>query len=610
MHEVLERRQLMSSYTLSALASFDGTNGSAPTTTLVSDDAGNLYVAAGDGGQGNGTVFEVAKGSGAITSLASFNDTDGANPGGSLVIDAAGNLYGTANNGGAHEGGGTLFEVAAGSREITGLADFDGADGRIPVAGLVADAAGNLYGTTLVGTVFELAKGSATISTLASVSNPGGVIVDTAGNLYGTATQGPPGDPTGDGMVFELAKGSGTITILASFDGADGAAPGGTLVADAAGNLYGTTSKGGAAGDGTVFEVAPGSGAITTLASFDGTDGAVAYSGVVADTAGNLYGTASAGGAAGDGTVFEVAKGSGTITLLASFDGTDGTNPGPLLEDAAGNFYGATYADGKTGNGTVFELSPIPTPTPPPADGALPAGTLGVAVSAKTPSAAIGGARARATVNVNVSNPTAHAIDGLVTVALYLSPQKSLIGATQLVSVTKSLTLKSRQVRPVKLKLASFPSLPQESYFVIAAVTAPDGTTTAAVGPTVAIAPAFVSVVASGLRPSTAAVAPGKKSSLSLTLQDMGNVLASGTATLTVTASTDPSGAAGTALTSTSLKVKLKPRAAKTYRVKFVVPPSLAAGRYFLAVTVNVAALGDDIASDGFAVSGSVLTIG
>ena len=96
-------------------------------------------------------------------------------------------------------------------------------------------------------------------------------------------------------------------------------------------------------GYGTVFELAKGSGTITTLASFNGTDGANPYGGLIMDSSGNLYGTAADGGASGDGTVFELAKGSGTITTLASFNGTNGANPyGGLIMDSSGNLYGTT----------------------------------------------------------------------------------------------------------------------------------------------------------------------------------------------------------------------------------------------------------------------------
>jgi uncharacterized repeat protein (TIGR03803 family) len=142
--------------------------------------------------------------------------------------------------------------------------------------------------------------------------------MDGSGDLYGTAEQG---GASNDGTVFEIVHGSGTVTVLASFNGTDGAGPNGSLVLDGNGNLYGTTAGGGTYGSGTVFEVAKGSGAITTLASFNGSDGFDPVAGLIMDTSGNLYGTTAGGGGSSNGTVFELAANSGTITTLASFDG-------------------------------------------------------------------------------------------------------------------------------------------------------------------------------------------------------------------------------------------------------------------------------------------------
>src|SRR5262249_27533773 len=143
------------------------------------------------------------------------------------------------------------------------------------------------------------------------------------------------------GTVFELAAGSGTITTLASFNGSNGANPLGVLIFDSAGNLYGTTNLGGAANDGTVFELAAGSGTITTLATFTGTNGANPQAGLLMDGSGNLYGTTRNGGAYNDGTVFKVAPGSGVITTLASFSVYVGYFPlSSLVMDGSGNLYG------------------------------------------------------------------------------------------------------------------------------------------------------------------------------------------------------------------------------------------------------------------------------
>ncbi len=119
-----------------------------------------------------------------------------------------------------------------------------------------------------------------------------------------------------------------SLTTLASFGAPNGANPAGALIMDSSGNLYGTAAHGGASNDGTIFELAKGSSTITTLASFNGTDGEYPEAALIMDSSGNLYGIAESGGAYGQGTVFELAKGSGTITALASFNiGTDGANP-------------------------------------------------------------------------------------------------------------------------------------------------------------------------------------------------------------------------------------------------------------------------------------------
>jgi uncharacterized repeat protein (TIGR03803 family) len=210
--------------------------------------------------------------------------------------------------------------------------------------------------------VFELAHGSGTITTLASLNgtdgaNPNaGLIVDSSGNLYATTLNG---GASGDGTVFEVAHGSGTITTLASFNGTDGAHPYNEegLIMDSSGNLYGTTESGGASGDGTVFELVHGGGTITTLASLNGTDGSRPYGSLLMDSSGNLYGTAHLNGATGNGTVFELAHGSGTITTLVLFNFTDGAHPqGGLIMDSSGNLYGTTADGGAATLGTVFEL--------------------------------------------------------------------------------------------------------------------------------------------------------------------------------------------------------------------------------------------------------------
>jgi uncharacterized repeat protein (TIGR03803 family) len=193
-----------------------------------------------------------------------------------------------------------------------------------------------------------------------------GLIFDGSDNLYGTATEGG----EGVGCVFELSPKAGgwTDQVLFSFNNvSDGFQPHAGLVRDSAGNLYGTASSGGTADeDGVVFELTPNGGTWTeiVLHTFhkDGTDGSQPWANLIFDGSGNLYGTTVQGGKNSGGTVFELSPGAGgawTETILHNFpaNGTDGSSPyGALVFDSAGNLYGTTAAGGAGGYGTVFEL--------------------------------------------------------------------------------------------------------------------------------------------------------------------------------------------------------------------------------------------------------------
>jgi uncharacterized repeat protein (TIGR03803 family) len=348
-----------------SLASFNGTNGANPYAGLVIDSAGNLFGTTVYGAASNdGVVFEIAAGSSTITTLASCSGSNGQYPYGGLVEDAQGDLFGTTYQGGAN-GGGTVFEVGAGSGAITTIIDLNWSNGQNPYAGLFADNKGNLFGTGFTGgahaygTVFEVATGNSSIATLASFADStdgaypkGGVVEDSSGNLFGT-TWGGAVD-----TVFEVVSGSGTITTLASFNSTVGSTPEASVIEDNSGNVFGTTNGGGTYNDGTIYEVVAGSGNATTLVSFNGSNGTSPNATLVEDTHGNLFGVATGGGAAGRGTVFELTAGSHAVTTLVTFNGANGAYPGgSLIEDAAGNFFGVTHGGGANGWGTVFELS-------------------------------------------------------------------------------------------------------------------------------------------------------------------------------------------------------------------------------------------------------------
>jgi len=257
---------------------------------------------------------------------------DGANPEAGLIFDAAGNLYGTAFRGGTH-GVGMVFElspVGYGTWTLKVLHNFNqnGTDGAYPAAALIFDHAGNLFGTTSGGGTF------------------------------------------GAGTAFELSPaGGGTWTekVLHSFGSdPDGANPEAALIFDAAGNLYGTCETGGAGGAGAVFELSPAGGGTwneTVLYSFVGTTDGIQPSGaLVFDATGNLYGTTYVGGTGHQGVVYELTPaGGGTWTqrVLHSFSGADGATPqAALIFDATGNLYSTTASGGMYNQGTLFKLTP------------------------------------------------------------------------------------------------------------------------------------------------------------------------------------------------------------------------------------------------------------
>ena len=346
-------------------------DGMSPYGSLVMDTAGNLYgTTSGGGAAGMGTVYRITP-SGTESVIYSFKGgTDGQAPQAGLCIDAAGNLYGTTTSGGTNKAG-TVFELSAAGTESVLHHFTGGTDGSEPLGGLVLDAAGNLYGTTLlgggsanVGVVFELVPSTGVLTVLhafGSVTGDGTypsatLLLDPSGNLYGTTEFGGSGS---GGTVFKVNPATRTETIVYDFKGGtDGGNPlYAGVVLDASGNLYGTTFGGGAAGAGTVFRIAP-DGTKTTLYNFaGGTDGSAPTWGVTLDNAGNLYGTAYNGGTSGYGAVFRVTP-SGTESVAYSFIGSgDGQYPnGGLIRDGNGHLYGVTESGGSKATGTVFQI--------------------------------------------------------------------------------------------------------------------------------------------------------------------------------------------------------------------------------------------------------------
>jgi uncharacterized repeat protein (TIGR03803 family) len=385
------------------LHEFTGMDGATPKGNLIMDKAGNLYGTTyfGGSGTGHGNVFELSP-TGVDSVLYTFGGgNDGAGPRGGLIMDNAGNLYGTTSIGGAGScaaGCGTVFKLTlatGGGYSKTVLYSFTGgSDGGGPDSGLIMDGAGNLYGTTssgsgdgvtgttFAGTVFRLSPvsgGGYTESVLHVFQNgvgndgtypAGGLIMDKMGNLYGTTSSGGSLD---SGAVFELSPavdGSYAESLLYSFGangpgGMDGLYPSSGVVFDSANNLYGMTVSGGSNYFGTVFKLSPATGGGYTesiLYDFSGMndDGGNPSGGIIIDGTGNLYGTTQVGG--GAGTVFKLAptsNGDYTGTILYSFlNGPDGADPGAsLVMDNAGNLFGTAQAGGIYNLGNVFEIT-------------------------------------------------------------------------------------------------------------------------------------------------------------------------------------------------------------------------------------------------------------
>lgn len=330
------------------------------------------------GGFSEGTIYKVGP-TGDEQILYSFTDgDDGGDPQGNLVMDKSGNFYGAACLNGANNAG-TVFRLSA-SNTFTVIYAFQGGnDGFCPNGGMVFDKHGNLYGTTFeggssnVGTIFKLTP-SGTHTVLHSFaggadgSSPnGGLTIDGKGNVYGTSTGG---GSFSHGTLFELSA-AGTYTVQWNFSGgADGSSPNGGLVLYK-GVYFGTTAGGGTGGAGVLYGWSPTHphGVGIYWAFTGGADAGNPDTGVVSDKKGNLYGTTSGGGANFLGTVYKVqiAVPPITETVLHSFGlDPDGQFPrGGVVLDAAGNLYGTTSVGGSDsscedgfGCGVVFKVTP------------------------------------------------------------------------------------------------------------------------------------------------------------------------------------------------------------------------------------------------------------
>ncbi len=367
-----------------------GSDGGNAATGLAVDAHGDLYGTTVVGGAYTcGTVFKLAPQKNppwkesVLHAFTCYGD--GKNPHGGVTFDTHGNLDGTTVAGGSggpcsSDGCGVVFQQTKSGENV--LHSFTaGADGFGPGGPVAFDKRGDVFGTTpdggvnSEGIVYEIYRSgdrwherivhAFTGGSDGAVGSLGALLYE-SGSFYGVTEEA---GANGAGTVFKLSPASRRgwkLTTIYAFKGVpDAASPYGGLVADAAGDLFGTTYYGGANGVGSVFELTPsghGKYRERVLYSFlGGSDGSYSTSTLVFGSSNTLYGTTSMGGGSCDcGTVFKVDANSGTEQVLHSFgSGTDGSYPYyGLTPDGSGNFYGSTVAGGNFGQGTIFEIKP------------------------------------------------------------------------------------------------------------------------------------------------------------------------------------------------------------------------------------------------------------
>ncbi len=346
-------------------------DGTQPSAGLYRSGSGRLFGTTVSGGQffNLGAAFSLTT-TGTESLLHSFaGGSDGDDPYAGLIADSVGNLYGASS--GVQEGMcGNVFKIDA-ALTLTVLHQFLGGttDGCGAFGGLVRDSAGNFYGATAAGgafgagTVYKIdATNSFSIlysfgATAIDATNPnGGLVRDSGGNLFGSSTT-TGNNQASCGNVFKIDA-TGKETIVHRFGAKDGCLPQ-SLALDATGKLYGAAQSGPGSSRDTIFTIGP-TGVLSGLHVFVGaTEGKRPNGSLVRDAAGVIYGTTQQGGVLGRGTAYKIDI-HGAVTVLHNFAGgaKDGDTPmSGVLRDSAGNLYGTTYLGGPADGGTVYELT-------------------------------------------------------------------------------------------------------------------------------------------------------------------------------------------------------------------------------------------------------------
>lgn len=383
---------------LVTLANFTDTGPSQPSGPLFSDPNGNLFGSTSAGGTNkDGTVFEIPRGRSGMTVIASF-DTPVLKPAGNLVMDASGDLFGTEPG----SNYGNVYELPRDSTTITMLAiaprlepdlavDANGDLFGVIGEGTSRTASGKIV-RLLPASIFEIPHGASTPSTVVQFGRgvePGAISLDSSGDIFGMFSN--PG--SADWTIYDIAHGSRTVNPLGKAPPNSASGP---LAVDSADDLFGTIAGVADGSTAAVFELPHGARLVEPIAYLRGANDVGLVEPLVVDADGNVFGAASgmnvSAGTNAPGAVFEIPKGSAAVTTLISFNGTDGSGPLGITLDPSGNLAGATSAGGRSGNGAFFELSPADVP---------PSGATQLVISS-LPSSPIAGVPFNPTVAVSI----------------------------------------------------------------------------------------------------------------------------------------------------------------------------------------------------------------
>jgi uncharacterized repeat protein (TIGR01451 family) len=581
--ELLESRVLFDAVLRTTLLSDPGVSSGADTNAVI-DAAGNIFTTVGR------EVVELPAGGTTVKVLATFSasgtNTDAiGGPYGDLILNSAGDLFGLADEdvGSVH---GTLWELPAGSNAIVSLAEFPYPN-FLPTS-LTSDAAGDLFGTldTLYAgdvnsgsseysaSLFEYPAGGPGLITTPLGGQPTEyytdddvIAADATGNVFGVR---PSADyRVNDYDLYEIAHGTTAVTTLATLTLNNDDAPDGLALDSTDGSFVLVT------GDGQVLRAAIGDMTGTLLGTLPTTGSGQILDPLVTGN-GDIFVLVVGGEENGNGYIYEVPAAGGAPVDLASLPDNPLSQGGDLTPDTSGDLYGTYTTTG--GQAMLFELtgtSATPTST----------NTSGLTLTAaKTtlPTSLVAGAKLEGSVTVDVDNATGATLKGMGTIDLYATNAAGK--ATLVGTVKKGLKLANGSSTPVTIAAKAI-VLPAGTYAVLPTLTVGSDKSMAATGPTIAVAPATVTLAAAVTAASPSTVAPGKTVTLTLSLTNTGNVNSTGAATVNVTLTDTTSGAVvviPAIATKTTVKFGGKP---VKFKLKLKVPVGTTAASYDPTVT-------------------------